>query len=73
MARDPGEILCSVNARVTKDGSSHDWAAQVAEIAAGHAEAGAGLLVVNVPRPHDPRDLEPLAEALRPLADPVAA
>jgi len=35
---------------------------------AGYAEAGAGLLVVNVPRPHDPRDLEPLADALRPLA-----
>jgi F420-dependent oxidoreductase-like protein len=66
--RDPAEILCSVNARVTKDGSSKDWAGKVAEIAAGYAEAGAGLLVVNVPHPHDPRDLEPLAEALQPLA-----
>jgi len=66
--RDPDEILCSVNARVTKNGSSQDWAEQVAELAAGYAEAGAGLLVVNVPNPHDPRDLEPLADALRPLA-----
>ena len=66
--RDPSEILCSVNARVTKEGSPKDWAGQVADIAAGYAEAGAGLLVVNVPNPHDPRDLEPLAEALRPLA-----
>jgi len=70
--RDPGEILCSVNARVAKDGSSQDWAGRVAEVAAGYAEAGAGLLVVNVPRPYDPRDLEPLAEALRPLATAAA-
>ena len=63
----PGEILCSVNARVAKDGSAQDWAGRVADLAAGYAEAGAGLLVVNVPRPHDPRDLEPLAQALRPL------
>jgi F420-dependent oxidoreductase-like protein len=68
IGRDPAEILCSVNARVLKDGSAKDWAAQVAEVAAGYAEVGAGLLVVNVPNPHDPADLEPLADALRPLA-----
>jgi F420-dependent oxidoreductase-like protein len=68
IGRDPAEILCSVNARTPKDGSVKDWAAQVAEVAAAYAEVGAGLLVVNVPNPHDPADLEPLANALRPLA-----
>jgi F420-dependent oxidoreductase-like protein len=68
IGRDPAEILCSVNARIPKQGSAQEWAAQVAELASGYAEVGAGLLVVNVPNPHDPADLEPLAEALGPLA-----
>ncbi|MDQ1598988.1 MAG: hypothetical protein QOD68_462, partial [Actinomycetota bacterium] len=68
IGRDPAEILCSVNARVAKQGTTKDWAAEVADIAHGYAEVGAGLLVVNVPNPHDPADLEPLADALRPLA-----
>jgi len=69
IGRDPAEILCSVNARASKNGS-----AKVLGGAGGRnrrrvrGEAGAGLLVVNVPNPHDPADLEPLADALRPLA-----
>jgi hypothetical protein len=68
IGRDPAEILSSVNARAPKDGSAKDWAAQVADIAHDYAEVGVGLLVVNLPNPHDPADLEPLADALRPLA-----
>ena len=68
IGRDPAEILSSVNARVTKNGTTKDWAAKVADLAHDYAEVGVGLLVVNVPNPHDPADLEPLADALRPLA-----
>ena len=39
----------------------------MADIAHGYAEVGVGLLVVNLPNPYDPADLEPLADALRPL------
>jgi alkanesulfonate monooxygenase SsuD/methylene tetrahydromethanopterin reductase-like flavin-dependent oxidoreductase (luciferase family) len=68
IGRDPAEILSSVNARAPKDGSAKDWAAQVADTAHSYAEVGVGLLVVNLPNPYDPADLEPLADALRPLA-----
>ena len=60
--RDPAEILCSVNLRHGGDPQ------QVADQAAAYGEAGVGLVVVALPTPHDPRVLEPLAQALRPLA-----
>jgi hypothetical protein len=40
----------------------------MAEEAAAYAEAGADLLVVNLAAPHDARVIEPVAEALAPLA-----
>lgn len=60
--RDPAEILCSVSLR------ADDGPAALAELAAAYGEAGVGLVVVNLSAPYDPRDLEPLAEALAPLA-----
>jgi F420-dependent oxidoreductase-like protein len=62
VGRDPGEILCSVNLR------AGDGPEAVAEQAAAYGEAGVGLIVVGLSPPHDPRVLEPLADALRPLA-----
>jgi hypothetical protein len=41
---------------------------QAAEQAAGYAEAGADLVIVNLPVPPAPSVLAPLAEALSPLA-----
>ena len=61
VGRDPGEVLCSVNVMLTDPRA-------VAEQAAEYREAGVGLVVVGLPRPHDPKVLEPLAEALAPLA-----
>ncbi len=63
VGRDPAEILCSVNLRLADGGP-----AAVAEQAAAYGEAGVGLVVVNLAPPHDARELEPLADALRPLA-----
>ena len=62
VGRDPGEILCSVNLRLAGDPRA------LAEQAAAYGEAGVGLVVVGLPQPHDPRVLDPLAEAVRGLA-----
>jgi F420-dependent oxidoreductase-like protein len=64
IGRDPAEITCSVNVRM----ESEDDVKQVAEQAAAYAEAGADLVIVNLPVPPSPRVLAPLAEALAPLA-----
>jgi F420-dependent oxidoreductase-like protein len=61
VGRDPSEILCSVNVR------GSDGPDVVAERAAAFGGAGVGLVVVSLPQPYNPRDLEPIAEALRPL------
>ena len=63
VGRDPAEILCSVNLRA-KDTAPQ----QLAEQAAEYGEAGVGLCVVNLAQPYDPRDLDPIAAALAPLA-----
>jgi F420-dependent oxidoreductase-like protein len=64
IGRDPAEITCSVNVRL----AGRDGVGTMAEEAAAYAEAGADLLVVNLAAPHDARVVEPVAEALAPLA-----
>lgn len=65
IGRDPAEIMNSVHVRVPADGDP----APVAAAAAAFAEAGADLAICYLPPPHDPAVLEPLAQALAPLAD----
>ncbi len=60
IGRDPDEILCSFQARLSPD----DDPAQVAELAASFAEAGCGLCIVALSPPLTPTVLEPLAKAL---------
>ncbi|MGE5133734.1 MAG: TIGR03560 family F420-dependent LLM class oxidoreductase [Gemmatimonadota bacterium] len=62
--RDPGEITCSVNVRI----SGPDRLAEAAETAAAYRDAGAGLAIMNLPLDAGPGILAPLAEALAPLA-----
>src|SRR5580700_403924 len=62
--RDPAEITCSVNVRV--DGP--DAIKQATEQAAAYRDAGADLVIMNLPVPAEPAILEPLAQALAPLA-----
>jgi F420-dependent oxidoreductase-like protein len=62
--RDPGEITCSVNVRV----EGPDGIKQAAEQAAVYRDAGADLVIVNLPLAADPAMLVPLAEELAPLA-----
>jgi F420-dependent oxidoreductase-like protein len=64
IGRDAAEITTSTHLRLPTLG---DLGSLVDE-AAALAEAGLDLGVVNLPLPHDPRVLEPLAEALRPLS-----
>jgi len=62
IGRDPGEITCSVNVRLD------DGIETVVEQASAYRDAGADLVVVNLPLRAEPAVLEPLAEALAPLA-----
>lgn len=62
VGRNPDDVLCSVNLRLAGEPKA------LAEQAAAYGEAGVGLVVVGLPQPHEPRTLEPLAEAVRPLA-----
>ncbi|MBO0786020.1 MAG: TIGR03560 family F420-dependent LLM class oxidoreductase [Actinobacteria bacterium] len=62
LGRDIGEITCSVNVRMD------EGIAQAAETASAFGEAGADLVIVNLPLRADPGVLAPLAEALAPLA-----
>jgi F420-dependent oxidoreductase-like protein len=64
IGRDPGEITCSVNVRV----EGPDGIKQAAERAAAYRDAGADLVIVNLPLAADPAMLTPLAEELAPLA-----
>ncbi len=63
VGRDPAEITLSSHVRFDP---AHGPAA-TAEAAFALAEAGAMLGIVQLPPPHDPRVLEPLAEALAAL------
>jgi F420-dependent oxidoreductase-like protein len=64
VGRDPGEITCSVNVRV----EGPDGIKQAAEQAAVYHDAGADLVIMNLPLAADPAMLAPLAEELAPLA-----
>ena len=65
IGRDPAEIMMSVHVNVPADGDP----APVVEQAAAFGEAGVDLAICHLPPPHTPAVLEPLAEALTPLAD----
>jgi hypothetical protein len=58
------EITCSVNVRIQPDGNL----APVVATAAAYRDAGADLIIVNLPLHAKPDSLKPLAEALGPLA-----
>ena len=60
--RSLADLVISANVRPAADGP-----ATIAEQAAAYAEAGAQLACVMMPRPYDPRLLEPVAAALEPL------
>jgi F420-dependent oxidoreductase-like protein len=64
VGRDRSEITCSVNVRIESDG---DLEPAVAE-ATAYRDAGADLIIVNLPHHPNPDSLKPLAEALSPLA-----
>lgn len=64
IGRDAASIECSVNLRYDPSRAAE----ALAETAAAFAEAGADIGVVYLPVPHTPAVLEPIAEALRPLA-----
>jgi F420-dependent oxidoreductase-like protein len=64
IGRDPATVERSVNLRY--DASKP--AEAVAEQAVAFAEAGADIGIVYLPVPHTPDVLEPIADALRPLA-----
>jgi alkanesulfonate monooxygenase SsuD/methylene tetrahydromethanopterin reductase-like flavin-dependent oxidoreductase (luciferase family) len=64
VGRDPGEITCSVNIRV----EGPDAIARAADLAAAYRDAGADLVIMNLPLAADPAMVAPLAEALAPLA-----
>jgi F420-dependent oxidoreductase-like protein len=64
VGRDVAEIVTSTHLRLP----SMDELGPMVEEAAALADAGLDLGVINLPLPHDPSVLEPLAEALRPLS-----
>ena len=64
LGRDPAQITCSANVRI----SSPDGLAEAAQTAAAYADAGADLVIMNLPLDAGPGILAPLAEALAPLA-----
>jgi F420-dependent oxidoreductase-like protein len=64
VGRDVGDITTSTHLRLGTDGDP----GPVAEQAAAFAEAGMDLGIVYLPPPQSPRVLEPLAQALAPLA-----
>jgi hypothetical protein len=63
IGRDPSEIMTSTHLRLDPDNLD----AVVSE-AKAFADAGLDLGIVYLPPPHTPAILEPLAEALQPLA-----
>jgi F420-dependent oxidoreductase-like protein len=64
VGRDSSEITCSVSLRY----SDKSEVAALVDQAAAFDAVGVHLGVIGLPTPHDPRCLEPLAEALAPLA-----
>jgi F420-dependent oxidoreductase-like protein len=64
IGRDPKEITCSVNVLVDPEKGVE----AAAEQAAAYGEAGVDLVVMNLPHRAKPGSLDPLAEALTPLA-----
>jgi F420-dependent oxidoreductase-like protein len=64
VGRDVNEITCSVNVRIEPDGNLEP----VVAAAAAYRDAGADLIIVNLPLHAKPESLKPLAEALAPLA-----
>jgi alkanesulfonate monooxygenase SsuD/methylene tetrahydromethanopterin reductase-like flavin-dependent oxidoreductase (luciferase family) len=64
VGRDPSEITTSTHLRLPADGDT----TMLVEEATAFAEAGLDLGIVDLPPPHTPAVLEPLAKALTPLA-----
>jgi F420-dependent oxidoreductase-like protein len=64
VGRDLAEITTSVHIRLPKSGE----VGPLVEEAAAYGEAGLDLGIVYLPPPHTPAVLEPVAQALRPLA-----
>ena len=64
IGRDPGEITCSVNVRYT----AGDDLGALADQVAAYDDAGVDLIVVGIVAPHDAKLVEPIANALAPLA-----
>jgi 2-methylisocitrate lyase-like PEP mutase family enzyme len=64
IGRDVNEITCSVNVRIGPDGNLEPAVAT----AAAYRDAGADLIIMNLPLHPKPDSLKPLAEALGPLA-----
>ena len=62
LGRDPAEITCSVNVRMD------DGLEAAVATAAAYRDAGADLVIMNLPHRAPPETLAPLADALRPLA-----
>ncbi|MDQ1441744.1 MAG: hypothetical protein QOG97_1972 [Acidimicrobiaceae bacterium] len=63
VGRDVGEIVTSTHVRFNPEAG----VGQLAEQAAAFGDAGLDLAIVQLPPPHDPAVLEPIAEALAPL------
>lgn len=68
LGRDIGEITCSANVMLDDTGGLGEGISALAEQASAYREAGADLFVVNLPHRAKPTILEPVAEALTPLA-----
>jgi hypothetical protein len=64
IGRDVGEITCSVNVRIDPSAGLEP----VLESVAAYRDAGADLIIVNLPHHAPPDSLGPLADALTPLA-----
>jgi alkanesulfonate monooxygenase SsuD/methylene tetrahydromethanopterin reductase-like flavin-dependent oxidoreductase (luciferase family) len=64
IGRDVNEITCSVNVRVDPDAGLES----VIAATAAYRDAGVDLIIVNLPHHAKPDSLQPLAEALTPLA-----
>ncbi|MDQ1504098.1 MAG: hypothetical protein QOD57_1825 [Actinomycetota bacterium] len=64
VGRDPAEITTSVHVRLPESGD----VGPLVEEAAAYADAGVDIGIVYLPPPHRPEVLEPVAQALRPLA-----
>lgn len=68
LGRDANEIECSANVRVEHEDGLAAGIQAAAEQSAAYRDAGADLVVLNLPLDAPPSVLEPLAEALAPLA-----